>query len=130
MLESSWELLATNLSNAETTEDLIQVVKNIITQQKIDLSKSAKVVYARDTRPSGPSLVAALEDGLHAMGAVVRNEGVKTTPILHYLVRCINSRGTKDDYGEDSEQGYYQKLGNAFLKLMVGFFLNSLFLNY
>ncbi|GJJ09538.1 hypothetical protein Clacol_003761 [Clathrus columnatus] len=102
MLENSWETLATNLSNAETTGDFIQVVKNIINHQKIDISKTANVIIARDTRPSGPGLVAALEDGLRAMGAVARNEGVKTTPILHYLagkkapplvVDCANGVG-------------------------------------
>lgn len=120
MLENSWEALATSLSNAETTNDFIQVVTNIINQQKIDILKPANVVYARDTRPSGPNLVAALEDGLRAMDAVARNEGIQTTPILHYIVRCINSKGTKDDYGDPSEQGYYQKLGSAFRKLMAG----------
>lgn len=130
MLENSWEALATNLSNAETTGDLIQVVTNIISQQKIDISKPANVVYARDTRPSGPNLVAALEDGLRAMGTITRNEGIQTTPVLHYLVRCINSKGTKDDYGDPSEQGYYQKLGSAFRKLMVSLLLYNPTLTY
>lgn len=119
MLESSWEAYATTLSNAPTTPDFIDAVKSLISHQKIDLSRPARVIYARDTRPSGPSLVASLEDGLKAMNADVRNAGVTTTPILHYLVRCVNTRGTKEDYGEDSEEGYYKKLTGAFKKLMV-----------
>ena len=63
------------------------------------------MVYARDTRPSGPALVAALEDGFKALNVDTRNAGVTTTPILHYLVRSINTKGTKDAYGEDSEEG-------------------------
>jgi len=121
MLENSWEAYATALSNAPTTAAFVQSLQDLVTSQKIDLSRPARVIYARDTRPSGPALVAALEDGLKAMGAEGRNEGVKTTPILHYLVRCINTRGTKDDYGEDTEEGYYKKLSNAFKKLLVGF---------
>lgn len=119
MLESSWETYATTLSNAPTTAAFVQSVEDLVASQKIDISRTARVIYARDTRPSGPALVAALEDGLKAMGAEGRNEGIKTTPILHYLVRCVNTRGTKDEYGEDTEEGYYEKLSSAFIKLLV-----------
>lgn len=119
MLEAAWERYATELANAPTTADLLDTVDSLITTLKIDLSKPANIVYARDTRPSGPTLVAAFEDGLRAMGASGRNEGVTTTPILHYLVRCINSKGTKEEYGEDSEDGYLKKLSDAFKKLVV-----------
>ena len=105
MLEVAWEHFATDLANAPTTEDFVNALDQLIANAKIDLSKPARVVYARDTRPSGPALVAAFEDGLKAIGAEGRDEGVKTTPILHYLVRAINSQGTKDEYGEDSEEG-------------------------
>ena len=119
MLEASWEGYATTLSNAPTTADFIQAVQTLVSNQKIDLTKPARVIYARDTRPSGPSLVAALEDGLKAMNAEARNEDVLTTPILHYLVRCINTRGTAEEYGEDTVEGYYKKLSGAFKKLVV-----------
>jgi len=36
---------------------------------------------------------------------------------LHYIVRCINSRGA---YGEPTEEGYYRKLGDAYKVLMKG----------
>ena len=126
MLENAWEAHATLLSNAPTTAAFVQSLQDLITSQKIDLSRPARVIYARDTRPSGPALVSALQDGLKAIGAEGRDEGVKTTPILHYLVRCINTRGTKEDYGEDTEAGYYKKLSNAFKKLMVVFFSGSM----
>lgn len=119
MLEAAWERYATELANAPTTADLLDAVDTLIKNLRIDISKPANVVYARDTRPSGPSLVAAFEDGLDAMGANGRNEGVTTTPILHYLVRCINSKGSKDEYGEDSVEGYMKKLSDAFKKLVV-----------
>lgn len=118
MLESSWEGHATTLANAPT-EEFHSALDAFIKATKIDLSKPSRVVYARDTRPSGPALIAALEDGLKAIGAESRNAGVTTTPILHYLVRAINTKGTKESYGEDSEEGYYTKLSEAFKKLVV-----------
>lgn len=119
MLESSWEVHATTLSNAATTEEFLGALEAFVKATKIDLSKPSKVVYARDTRPSGPALVSALEDGLKAVGADGRNAGVTTTPILHYLVRAVNTKGAKDAYGDDSEHGYFTKLSEAFKKLVV-----------
>ena len=121
MLEAAWEVHATTAANAPTTDAFISVLETIIQNSRIDLGKPARVVYARDTRPSGPELVQAFEAGLTAMGAEGRNEGLKTTPILHYLVKCINTKGTKDEYGEDSEEGYMKKLSSAFKDLVVRF---------
>ncbi|KAF4572960.1 Phosphoacetylglucosamine mutase [Pleurotus pulmonarius] len=118
MLESSWETHATTLSNASSTDEFITALEAFVKDANIDLSKPASVVYAMDTRPSGPPLVSALEDGLRAIGAEGRNAGVTTTPILHYLVRAINTKGTAEAYGDDSEHGYYTKLTNAFKKLV------------
>ncbi|TFK77143.1 phosphoacetylglucosamine mutase [Pluteus cervinus] len=119
MLEAAWEAHATTLSNADTTEELLEVIANIIQVAKIDISKPARVVYARDTRPSGEALVASLEDGLRAVGAEARNAGVTTTPVLHYLVRAINTKSTTESYGEDSEDGYYEKMCGAYKKLVA-----------
>jgi phosphoacetylglucosamine mutase len=119
MLEASWEVHATTIANASTGDDLVDVLEALVQTAKIDLSKPANVVYARDTRPSGPALVAALEDGFKAMGATARNAGVTTTPILHYLVRSINTKGTKYSYGEDTEAGYFSKLSTSYKKLVV-----------
>lgn len=119
MLDTSWELHATALSNAQTTNEFISELEKFVQTLKIDLSKPARVVYARDTRPSGEALVSSLEDGIKAIGAEGRNAGVTTTPVLHYLVRAINTKGTKESYGEDSEEGYFLKLANAFKKLVV-----------
>ena len=119
MLEASWEGYATTLANTTSTEEFIDALEQFVKSLRIDLSKPARVVYGRDTRPSGPALVSALEDGLQAIGAETRDAGVTTTPILHYLVRAINTKGTKDFYGEDTTEGYYEKLGSAFKKLVV-----------
>ena len=119
MLEASWEQYATYLANAPTTDSFLDVVDAIVRNTRIDLSKPSRVVYARDTRPSGPELVAALEDGFKALGVEARNAGVTTTPILHYLVRSINTKGTPESYGDDSEEGYFKKLSESFKKLIV-----------
>jgi phosphoacetylglucosamine mutase len=126
MLEASWETHATTLSNAPTTDEFVKALDTFVQTTKIDLSKPSKVVYARDTRPSGIALVSALEDGLEAIGAEGRNAGVTTTPILHYLVKSINTKGTKEPYGDDSEEGYFEKLSGAFKKLVAGVFIASI----
>ncbi|KAL1748449.1 hypothetical protein HDZ31DRAFT_29658 [Schizophyllum fasciatum] len=117
MLEASWEVYATKLANAP---DLVAALEEVVRDAEIDLSRPSRVVYARDTRPSGAALVASLEDGFKAVGAEARNAGVVTTPILHYLVRAINTKGTKNSYGDDSEKGYFEKMTGAFKKLVAG----------
>lgn len=119
MLEQAWEAHATVIANAQTTSDFIEVVKSLVGELKINIGAPARVVYARDTRPSGPGLIQALEDGLKAIGAEGRWAGVTTTPVLHYLVRTTNYKGTKEDYGVDTEDGYYDKMAAAFKILTV-----------
>jgi phosphoacetylglucosamine mutase len=70
-------------------------------------------------RPSCPDLVKHLESGLQVSGAQTKNYGVLTTPMLHYLVRCLNTAGTSDAYGEPSAEGYYKKLSDAYKTAVV-----------
>ena len=67
MLEASWEAHASTFANAESTQGLIEAIEAVVRSARIDLSKPARVVFGRDTRPSGPALVAALQDGLAAI---------------------------------------------------------------
>ncbi|KAI9595712.1 hypothetical protein BDF19DRAFT_441339 [Syncephalis fuscata] len=120
MLEQSWEAYATQLANASTTDEFTSAVEQIIQVTRVDLSQPSRVIYARDTRPSGPALVAALVDGLVALEVQHTDYGVLSTPQLHYLVRCINTSNTNDAYGEPTEAGYYAKLSKAFVKLVEG----------
>ena len=48
------------------------------------------------------------------MGAESTDYGLMTTPQLHYVTRCINTKGSPYEYGEPTEQGYYEKLAAAF----------------
>lgn len=94
--------------------------QDIEKELSINSSNSATVVYARDTRASGSRLVAALEAGLKAAGAQSTDYKLLTTPQLHYVTRCLNTKGSPYDYGEPTEQGYYQKLAAAFKRAMKG----------
>ncbi len=119
MLEHSWEAYSTELANAKN-EDLAKVYKSLQEKLKINPATPARVIYARDTRPSGPRLVQALVDALEAAGAEYTDYKLLTTPQLHYLTRCTNTEGTPQSYGKVSEKGYYEKLGEAFARAMKG----------
>lgn len=118
MLEASWEKYATQLANAESDDALIEAYSDLAKTLKVNLDAPASVILARDTRASGPRLVECLTDALTATGAQYTDYKFATTPQLHYLVRCINTKGTQDEYGEASEKGYYEKLATAFKQAM------------
>ncbi|GJN93509.1 hypothetical protein Rhopal_006566-T1 [Rhodotorula paludigena] len=120
MLHSSWEAYATQLANAPSDEALVATLKQVVQVAEVDLSQPAKVVYGHDSRPSCRTLVRAVVDGLTALDAEQVNAGLVTTPQLHYLVRCYNTAGTPQAYGEPSVEGYYQKLATAWTTLATG----------
>ena len=120
MLEQEWEAYATKLVNCASDEELAATHKELASQLKIDLEAPAKVVYGRDTRPSGHKLVAALTDSLEATGTAHTDYKIVTTPQLHYLTRCVNTEGTPHAYGKVSEVGYYEKLAEAFVRALKG----------
>ena len=99
---------------------MVEAYKKLSKDFKIDTEKEPRVVFARDTRASGPRLVAALKAGLEASGCEYTDYNLLTTPQLHYITRCLNTRGTSYDYGEPTEQGYYEKTGAAFREAIGG----------
>ncbi|KEY68486.1 hypothetical protein S7711_01258 [Stachybotrys chartarum IBT 7711] len=120
MLEQDWEAYATRLVNCPTDQDLLDTYNALVAQLKIDLATPARVVYGRDTRPSGHKLVAALADALEATGTEYTDFKILTTPQLHYLTRCVNTEGTPKAYGAVSELGYYEKLSEALVRALRG----------
>lgn len=116
--KSSWEAYATELANAANDQATLDVYNRLVKDLNIKTDAPAKVVFARDTRASGPALVTALVDGLKAAGAENKDYGFLTTPQLHYMTRCINTAGTPYAYGDPTELGYYRKLADAFVKAM------------
>ena len=114
MLEGSWEAYATTLANAPSSEALADAYERLVKELEINLAIPACAVFARDTRASGPRLVSALLEGLKSTDVAHIDLRLLTTPQLHYVTRCLNTRGTAFDYGEASEQGYYQKIAESF----------------
>lgn len=118
MLEQSWEAHVTKLVNIDSETELFEYVEELSKKLNIDNSKPAKVIFGRDTRPSGPALISSLKHGLQALKADFKDYDIKTTPQLHYIVRCLNTEGTIEAYGVPTEEGYYNKLATAFKILM------------
>ncbi|XP_066524593.1 phosphoacetylglucosamine mutase [Hoplias malabaricus] len=114
MVTPAWEGYATQLANAEQ-EALCTVLKDIIEKEDINMSETASVFIGRDTRPSSENLSQAVLDGISSLGGNSKDYGLVTTPQLHYMVRCRNTNGS---YGTDTLQGYYQKISQAFIKLI------------
>uniref|UniRef100_A0A673C7F8 Phosphoacetylglucosamine mutase n=1 Tax=Sphaeramia orbicularis TaxID=375764 RepID=A0A673C7F8_9TELE len=109
MMAPAWEHYATQLANAD---DLLTVLKDIIEKEAINMSQEANVFVGKDTRSSSARLSQAVLDGVSALDG--HNYGLVTTPQLHYMVRCQNTKGK---YGEATLDGYYSKLCQAFIQL-------------
>ncbi|KAK6908946.1 hypothetical protein I203_102952 [Kwoniella mangroviensis CBS 8507] len=119
MLDPTWESHATALSNCPTTSSLISTFTTLATHLRVDLHQPANIVYAYDTRPSGPELIKALEKGFEVFGESVKtvNLGITTTPILHYVTKATNDK--TGEYGKPTKEGYNQKMASAF-KTLIG----------
>lgn len=124
VVQQSWESYASVLANT-ANEGMGKAYEKLVNETLVDeirqlQDRPAKVVFARDTRASGPALVKALKAALDAIGAEYKDYGHLTTPQLHYMVRCINTANTPYAFGEPTEQGYYEKMANAFKTVMHG----------
>jgi phosphoacetylglucosamine mutase len=115
--QAEWETYATKLANAPL-DKVADVYNDLIKEIDIKMDNPARVVFARDTRASGSRLVGILNAALSATEVEFVDFKFMTTPQLHYIVRCKNTLGTPYEYGEPTEQGYYEKLGEAFKKVM------------
>ena len=87
---------------------------------RIDPEKKAHVVFARDTRASGLRLVTALIAALDSTGTDYTDYKLLTTPQLHYITRCLNTKGSSYEYGEPTEMGYYEKMARSFQAALGG----------
>ncbi|KAL8926136.1 MAG: hypothetical protein Q9208_003039 [Pyrenodesmia sp. 3 TL-2023] len=120
MLEESWEAHATTLANASSAQQLVEDYVKITTECQIKSDTIANVVFARDTRPSGVHLVSALVEALKATNTEYTDHKLLTTPQLHYITRCLNTKGSPYEYGDPSEQGYYEKIAASLKAAMQG----------
>ncbi|QRG40718.1 hypothetical protein FDK38_005207 [Candidozyma auris] len=113
MLEASWEKYATDLANADHSE-LADAVEKLVRELSIDLKIPAKVLIARDSRESSPRLSDATIAGVESIPeSSFLDFGLFTTPQLHYVTRATND----PSFGQVSEQGYYQKMADAFKEI-------------
>ncbi|KAE8352547.1 hypothetical protein BDV28DRAFT_134913 [Aspergillus coremiiformis] len=119
MLEAEWETYATRLANAPL-DKIADVYLELVKEIDISMDNPARVVFARDTRASGSRLAGVLNAALTATKVEFLDLKFMTTPQLHYVVRCKNTLGTQYEYGEPTEQGYYEKLAEAFKRVMRG----------
>lgn len=113
MLQSEWEVIATDLVNVADSEVEAEVTK-IIAQQKIDMNSPSNVFIGMDTRYHSPAMSRAVVNGVRALKGNCKEYGILTTPMLHYLVYSHNVKGA---YGVPTEAGYVNKLVTAFKKL-------------
>jgi len=81
----SWEAHAAAAVNARSPEALREALEAAVAASG-GPSASARVLVARDTRPSGQALAAAVAAGAAACGASVSDLGLLTTPALHLAV--------------------------------------------
>ncbi|KGN66058.1 phosphoacetylglucosamine mutase [Cucumis sativus] len=115
MLTQDWEPFANALANASSSEDLVQLIIEFAEKENIllDGSKSAQVLVARDTRPSGEVLLDAAKHGIASIiGVVAHDLGILTTPQLHWMVH-VRNKGLKG-----SELDYFHELSSSFRCLL------------
>ena len=77
-------------------------------------------MFARDTRTSGAHLISILIEALKATNTEYTDYKLLTTPQLHYITRCLNTKGSPYEYGEPTEQGYYEKTASSLKAAMKG----------
>lgn len=106
-------------------ESIADVYDELIKEIDVSMENPARVVFARDTRASGSRLVGVLNTALTATEVEFVDLKYMTTPQLHYVVRCKNTLGTQYEYGEPTEQGYYEKLAASFKRVMRGVRVNG-----
>ncbi|KAG5669024.1 hypothetical protein PVAND_016926 [Polypedilum vanderplanki] len=126
MLERDWETIATDLVNVPD-DRLESEVAKIIAQEKIDMGAQSNVFIGMDTRYHSPAMGRAVVNGVRALKGNLRDFGILTTPMLHYLVYTHNVRGA---YGFPTVDGYVSKLVNAFKRLRGDVYENGNYKNF
>lgn len=116
MLQQSWEPYANALARAEDDEALAREVRRVLDAEGVvpPAAGGPAVLLARDTRASGPRLVAAAAAGAAALGCSPVDLGELTTPQLHWAVsrHAAGLPFSREAYGEE--------LCGAFAELVEG----------
>lgn len=64
-------------------------------------------------------------DALNSAETEYTDYKILTTPQLHYITRCLNTKGTPYEYGDPTEQGYYEKIAASFRIALKGKKING-----
>ncbi len=116
-LSQEWEGIATELANAGSDAEVAQRIQGLLDGAD---HAGGTVLLGRDTRPSGPELLAAAKAGVEAAGGVVVDLGQVTTPQLHFMVVEYNTRPTPATRPQSppSLDIYFSTLLDAFEQLV------------
>ncbi|XP_059471825.1 phosphoacetylglucosamine mutase [Neocloeon triangulifer] len=115
MLEPEWEVIATEIANAKNQTELVELLTAVVSRNSLeDAAQSPFVFVGRDTRSSSPSLADAAIEGAKILGAEVKDIGIVSTPILHFVVASRNASG---ELGKPTEEGYFYRITSAFERL-------------
>ncbi|KAL9249071.1 Phosphoacetylglucosamine mutase-like protein, partial [Drosera capensis] len=111
MLTKEWEPFADEIANADGADELVRIIDGFVRKENIDFDgvHPAEILLARDTRPSGVSLIDAAKQGIDSIiGAIANDLGILTTPQLHWMVRARNKgfKATEQDYFEQLVTSY------------------------
>ncbi|KAH9331421.1 hypothetical protein KI387_003529, partial [Taxus chinensis] len=115
MLTQDWEPFDEAMANTVNPEDLVQIIEEFMRNEGISFEDacSGEVLVARDTRPSGESLLSAAMQGIRSVkGAVAIDMGILTTPQLHWMVRNRNRCIPATEYD------YFTQLSSSFRTLV------------
>src|SRR5262245_1218752 len=79
---------------ADLTPDVARLIGRAVAAEAAQrLGRPAVLAVGRDNRPSGPSLVGALTEGLTSSGATVLDAGLLPTPALYFAVHHAKADG-------------------------------------
>jgi len=115
MLPQAWERNAELLANAASAGDIAKAMATAASEFGPEARGTATVLVGKDTRATGPRLVAAVRAGVWVAGGQVVDHGLLTTPQLHWLVRQTNER--REEVGLPE---YYRYITAAFTELNEG----------
>ncbi|CCW72282.1 unnamed protein product [Phytomonas sp. Hart1] len=124
MLKSSWEKWCKKAVNAKSGGDLINVLKECITEENITFpskipSSYGSILFGRDTRETGLCIFDSAKDMLDIFLKVPYTDyGIVTTPELHYIVCKFNLELQKAIPAAINIDSYHQCILNAFDRLM------------
>eukprot|EP00946_MAST-07B_sp_MAST-7B-sp1_P004237 g4237.t1 len=138
MLHHSWEAYAMRLERAEGGAAVVQVLRDICSEIGLPQLLTSlfpvkpRVFIGMDTRPHSVRLSSLAKRGAEALGCVVVNLGVVTTPMLHHVVYSVNrgearwadlspEKGADESgTGASTLTGYFDKVSDAFRTLLKG----------